>query len=1361
MRTLGDLETEAARRPLEAAYWHNRLAPGWRKAGFMPDRAPDRALPPRPRAATAVLDAATTAALDRMSRSDAAGLYTLLVAGVAALLHLYSGDHSDEVSGGDLVLGSPIRRDPGRGAEPLTWTLPLELRPGPDSTLESLTRAAAAAIREATRHQDYPLMVLTDRLGLPSGAQTNPLFDVAVALDGHHEPIPYDLVPVPVTFSFARSSGDGLDLTVRYDSRRFEGATARRLARHLSGLLGRLTADPKAPLGDLVLRDADDDAWLVSLVNRAVPVDDGVRVHELFERRAAVRPDALAVIAGAERLSYAVLDRRANRLAWTLRGRGVGPDVIVGVLADRSPEMLVAILAILKAGGAYLPIDTGHPRARIEYLLTDSRATLVVGQPQYLDALPTGVTTVDLADPASYDDRDGPVHAPGTAADLAYVSYTSDSSGGPKGVAVEHRGVVDRLAWMQRAHPIGPGDVILQKAPISTDVSVWELFWWMTADAAVCLLEPGAQHDPAAIVAAVARAGVTVLHFVPSMLGSFLDHAAAEPDELRRLAGLRHVFAGGEALSPALVHRFHELLRPAGGGPALTGGPVLTSLYGPAEATVDVAYHWCDDPDPHRVPIGRPVDNVRLHVLDGRLRPLPAGVPGELCVAGAGLARGYLHRPGLTAERFVTDPFEGEDRIYRTGDLARRLDDGTIEHLGRIDHQIKIRGFRVEPAEIEEALRAHPAVADAAVVARAAASGQPALVGYAAAPVPVTEAELDVHLRLTLPDHLVPSRIVVLDETPLTPDGQLDRGALPGPPAKAPAFTGRAEPRPGTEADEPGHHRSEPFSLISADDRARLPAGAEDAYPLSMLQAGLIQQSEITRGTAHHHDIIGHLIQSPFDAEVFAEAVAILVRRNPILRTTYHLDGYAEYLQIVHRDVPLPLDVTDLRGMSTAEQQDWYDTWLAAEKERAFDWGVPSTLIRLDVQILGENLYRYNLSLHNSTLDGWSVNLVHAEVFDLYHRLRAGQEIEPEERDDHSRNFLGLERRALESDESRAFWADVLADRPRTAVPASVPPGGEFSVATSHVDVPLDLSDRIVRLAERMSVPVKNVLMAAHLRVLGLVGGAPDVMTGYEHSGRPELEGADRAIGMFLNTVPFRIRLDGGTWAGLVRDIHQAEIGLLPHRRYPMARMKQDLATRDGLFETTFSFTHFHLLKDLKRLPGFDLLNVQVRAETEFVLRAEFSRHFSDDNIQLSLHYYANVISAEQAGRLGGYYLRALDLMTRDPSARYGEQTLLDDEELTLVLDEWASSAGDASLSGDRVYVLDGFGMPVPAGTEGEIVLSRPARPGERPDPWRSRASLGPTGRRGRWTFGGVLEEIAAVRDPAPEPSAGTGPGTA
>jgi len=510
-----------------------------------------------------------------------------------------------------------------------------------------------------------------------------------------------------------------------------------------------------------------------------IPVESDTRIEDLLREAAGTHPDRTAVTGEHGSLTYSEMDRRANRLARTLQAAGAAPGTRVAVAVERSHDMLVAVFAVLRAGAAYVPVDLGHPPARNAYILRDSGARIVVAAPGTLERPDSTVTVVDPHAPESSDMDDSPVPHTGDGTDVAYVIYTSGSTGEPKGVMVEHRSVLNRLRWMQRAYPLGARDVLLQKTPVGFDVSVWELFWWTLAGASVHLLEPGGERDPDTIAAAVEKHGVSVAHFVPSMLHAFLEHTDNGTGRGHDLSSLRRVFASGEALSPHHVRRFHEVL---GDAPSR---PELVNLYGPTEATVDVTHHPCTDPAPRTVPIGRPIDNVRLYVLDDTLRPCPAGEAGELCIAGVSLARGYLGRDRLTAERFVENPFPGERRVYRTGDLARLLPDGSLEYLGRNDHQVKIRGVRVEPGEVENALLAHPAVVNAAVIARHTPTGEAYLCAYTVCRREVPAGELRSHCARLLPAALVPAHVVPLEVLPLTPNGKLDRAALPAPAAPA------------------------------------------------------------------------------------------------------------------------------------------------------------------------------------------------------------------------------------------------------------------------------------------------------------------------------------------------------------------------------------------------------------------------------------------------------------------------------------------------------------------------------------------------------------------------------------------------
>ena len=503
----------------------------------------------------------------------------------------------------------------------------------------------------------------------------------------------------------------------------------------------------------------------------------------LFAAQAARTPDAVAVVFEDRTLTYAALDAHANRLAHRLRDLGVGPDVLVGVCAERSPELVVGLLAVLKAGGAYVPLDPEYPAGRLTDMVSDAELRVVLLQGAALDALPLqdGVTRIllELDTSAASSSALAAVNAPPLddlhADHLAYMIYTSGSTGKPKGAANTHAGLHNRLAWMQDAYGLTGDDVVLQKTPFSFDVSVWEFFWPLIVGAKLVMAAPGAHRDPARLVETIRHEGVTTLHFVPSMLQAFIEHVAVEGSQAEQAwASLRRVICSGEALPAELRDRVSKYL------PQVQ----LENLYGPTEASIDVTRWACGDDQSAEVPIGRPIWNTQAYVLDGGLEPVPAGVVGELYIAGVGLARGYLNRASLTAERFVADPNgTAGSRMYRTGDLARWRSDGVLEFLGRADAQVKLRGFRIEPGEIEAALAGQSGVSQAAVIARPDGAGGQRLIGYvvAALGAVLETAALRAALSRQLPDYMVPSALVVLERLPLTPNGKLDRRALPEP----------------------------------------------------------------------------------------------------------------------------------------------------------------------------------------------------------------------------------------------------------------------------------------------------------------------------------------------------------------------------------------------------------------------------------------------------------------------------------------------------------------------------------------------------------------------------------------------------
>ncbi|MEV4643107.1 amino acid adenylation domain-containing protein, partial [Actinoplanes sp. NPDC049548] len=627
---------------------------------------------------------------------------------------------------------------------------------------------------------DVPFERLVEELNPARSLSRHPLFQVMLVLQNTGkaglEIAGLEVCPEPagtgqanfdLSFHLSEAHTDdgapaGVDGAVGYRADLFEPGTARSLAERLVRLLRAVTADPDASLLDVDLLDPVEEHRIVSGWNdTAVPVVPST-LPELFAEQVARTPDALAVVFGDTALTYLELDSRADRLARVLVERGTGPERIVAVAMPRSIELVVALYAVHKAGGAYLPVDPDYPADRVALMLADADPVLVL----------TPATFAELS--ATRSDAPLPTVDPGHP---AYVIYTSGSTGRPKGVVVPHAGIVNRLVWMQSEYGLDPTDRVLQKTPSSFDVSVWEFFWPLLVGATLVLARPGGHRDPAYLAGLIQRERISTVHFVPSMLEAFLS-----APEAAACTSLRRVICSGEALPTGLARRF-----------ATISGAGLHNLYGPTEASVDVTgYEYRDSDRTASVPIGRPVWNTQVYVLDAALRPVPPGVPGELYLAGAQLARGYLHRPGLTAERFVANPLasplEAGARMYRTGDVVRWCAPGVLEYLTRADDQVKLRGFRIELAEIANVATTHPQVAQAAVVVREDRPGDQRLVAYIVgragsdgtvdAP---DAADLRRHIAAALPEYMVPAAVVRLDALPLGPSGKLDRRALPAP----------------------------------------------------------------------------------------------------------------------------------------------------------------------------------------------------------------------------------------------------------------------------------------------------------------------------------------------------------------------------------------------------------------------------------------------------------------------------------------------------------------------------------------------------------------------------------------------------
>jgi amino acid adenylation domain-containing protein/non-ribosomal peptide synthase protein (TIGR01720 family) len=1313
------------------AFWRAELA-GLKGPTVLPLRRPEGEAADAG-AAEVALDEAETAALRAFARTHGLTSHTLVQGAWGLLLARCTGQ--DDVVTGTTLAGRPAELEgAGETVGLFINTLPVRMRvPAGERVLPWLR-----ALQEAQgRLREVEWSALADVRRWSPLAPGKALFDHLLVYESYPLGEALDTlaggVRVRAGAERERNSyaltllalpGERLTLRARHDPARFVAADVARLLAHVRTLLLGLVADPERRLAAVPMLSADERRAVLDASVGAARAYPETTLHALVRAQARRTPKAPALVFEGATTTYAALQARVDALAARLRARGVRPGDRVAVCLERGPELVVSLLAALEAGGAYVPLDPGYPAERLAYMLAESAPAVLLTHSALAGRLPAHAAptiAVDADPHADAGPEAGETGGVAGADDLAYVIYTSGSTGQPKGAMNAHRGIVNRLLWMQEAYGLRPDEAVLQKTPFSFDVSVWEFFWPLVVGARLVLARPGGHRDPRYLAELVRREGITTLHFVPPMLRAFLDEPAAA--ECR---GLRRIVCSGEALPADLRDRCLSILP----------GAELHNLYGPTEAAVDVTFWPCRADDGAVVPIGLPVANTAAYVAGPGAEPAAPELPGELLLGGVQVGRGYLGRPALTAERFVPDPFGAVPgaRLYRTGDRVRRRADGALEFLGRLDHQVKVRGFRVEPGEIEAALLELPAVRAAAVVARHDGPGDARLVAYV---VSADGGEMDAvalrgELGRTLPAHMIPAAFVAMDALPLSPNGKLDRRALPEPAAPG-AAEAPVEPRTEAEAalaeiwaavlrlprvgveDDFFHLGGDSILSLQVVSRARRAGlrlsprdlfehptvaalasvaertaaeppldaaelaraleaqrGVDDVYPLASLQEGLL--AHLLQAPAGRGDYVTQVafdLHGPLDEAAFRRAWATVMERHDALRVAFSWEGERP-LQAVRADAALPLAWHDWRGEADDAVDARFEAWRAQDRAAGFD-PARAPLMRVAVFCTGPERHRVAWTHHHILLDGWSAARVLAEVAQAYAAHAAGAEppfapVRP------FRHFVEwVERQS--PDAAEAYWrAEMEGVRAPTPLgidrAAAEPAYGHEVLALSARD-----AASLAAGARRLGVTPGTLVQGAWALLLSRYAGEDEVVFGATVSGRPAgLEGAEEMVGLFINTLPVRVRVSPearvGAW---LAALQRAGARMREHEHAPLARVQRwsGLPASSPLFESVLVFENYPVEDALRALEGLRVTPLPgvEQPHTPLTLVAALGRRPA-----LQAFHRADRIDPAAARRLLAHLRRVALALAADGDAALGSASPLDAGERAALLA--AGSAG-------------------------------------------------------------------------------------
>ncbi|MFH5232129.1 amino acid adenylation domain-containing protein [Antrihabitans sp. NCIMB 15450] len=1344
---LGEETDPASLSAEQSRYWVGQLAGTPEMLELPTDR-------PRPVAASGLGDnvefdipADILDRLHHIARDRNATLFMVIHAALAIVLARLS--NSD-----DICIGTQIA---GRGEEALDDlvgmfgnTLALRTDVAPDDSFITLLDRVRAADLGAFSNADLPFDRVVELLRPNRSLAFSPLFQVLLMLQNFTPPtlaLPeLSIAPIEpevvvakldlsvVVAEHVQPDGTivGASGTVTYATDLFDRMTIKRFTARLRAVLEEVAFNETVTVGDIrVVLESEE--FLIDSINGAVSQKHSSTLVDLFTEQVDRTPDAIALVSDDDQLTYAQLDTRTNALAQHLITAGVGPDTLVGLAIRRGIDLITAIYAVLKAGGAYIPIDPDHPTDRTHYVIATSAPVLILTADDDT-ALPTDVVrlridTLELDESAP---RPTPHIHPDNA---AYVIFTSGSTGRPKGVVVTHRAVVNQMWWMRTHYDLTAADALLHKTPATFDASVWEIYLPLQIGARMIIARPDGHLDADYLQHLITHHQVAIVEFVPSMLALFLaDPDLALPDTLR------YVSVGGEELTPALLHRYHQ-----------SSTAILDNTYGPTEATVTSTVHRTHSTDTGTVPIGGPVPNTAVYVLDSRLQRVPIGVPGELYLAGVQLARGYLNRPDLTAERFVADPADIGARMYRTGDLVRITETpqgtGTLEFLGRTDFQVKLRGLRIELGEIETVLTAHPSVARAVVAVVGDGGPGDQLAAYVVAEHhhTIDTTTLTTHAETALPQYMVPHHIVELDHLPLGPSGKLDRKALPHIDTHHTTPTYRAPATPTEQAIADIFGELLDAEHIGADDNffelggnsligmrviARTNNALETtfgirdlfAYPTpSAMAAHVGQRTGTTRRPLVPAARPAHIPLSPpqeriwfinqldpqssayniplvvrltgdLNVRAFGAAVRDVIARHESLRTMYPQFDYRPEQVILDEGAcvldlaPEPVAAGDLPAR------------LAAIIGAGFDV-TTEVPIRGSLLELGESDFVVALAIHHISADGFSMGPLARDLLVAYGARAIDAEPAWDELPIQYADYAVWQQDVLGSESDpdsvlsnqMAYWRtqldalpeqlDLPNDRPRPDVASQRGAAFDFSV-------PAELHRRLNTLAREHNSTLFMVVHSALAVLLARLTGTADIAVGTPVSGRG-VRALDDLVGMFVNTLVLRTAVDAGsTFAELLRDNKECDLAALANADVPFERLVEALnpprsQSRHPLFQVMLTFHN-------QAPPTFDVDGLAVSAMPSYVSTTTYDLQLTvtgttdADGTAQGMHcafaYATDLFDERTVATFAERLHRILSAVTADPQTTVGDIDLLDPTERRQLSTDWVSSGDDSGV---------------------------------------------------------------------------------